>query len=140
MFIMWIYVLLSIKSKQSAFRIFFYIYLLKLKAMATKKTTTKKSASEKTGFYSIGAKIGKLASGIIAGKDGVIETVKSTIQNITTSKKYTPKKTVKITTKKVASKQLNPVTKKSAKPTIVKKPSLSKKVIKKATKKVATKK
>ena len=108
--------------------------------MATKKTTTKKSASEKTGFYSIGAKIGKLASGIIAGKDGVIETVKSTIQNITTSKKSTPKKTVKITTKKVASKQLNPVTKKSAKPTIVKKSSLSKKVIKKATKKVATKK
>ena len=106
--------------------------------MAKKQITSKKSASEKTGFYSIGAKIGKLAGSIIAGKDGVIETVKSTIQNITTSKKSAPKKTVTITTNKVASKQLNPGTKKSSsskkviKPVTSKKNTPAKKVIKKA--------
>ena len=106
--------------------------------MATKKITTKKLASQKTGFYSIGATIGKLAGGIIAGKNGVIETVKSTIQNITTTKKSAPKKTVKVATKKVASKQLNPGTKKSpsskkvSKSVTSKKNTPAKKVIKKA--------
>lgn len=107
--------------------------------MAKKQITSKKSASEKTGFYSIGAKIGKLAGSIIAGKDGVIETVKSTIQNITTSKKSAPKKTLTITTNKVASKQLKPVAKKSAKPTIIKKSSPSKKVNKSVTSKKSSK-
>ena len=106
--------------------------------MPIKKISIKKSAQEKTGFYSIGATIGKLAGGIIAGKNGVMETVKSTIQNITTTKKSAPEKTVKITTKKVASKQLSPATKKSVKPSIVKKTSPPKKVTKSVSSKKST--
>ena len=120
-------------SKWQRYEIFYYIYLLKLTAMTTKKITTKK-----TGFYSIGATIGKFAGGIIAGKNEVVDTVKSTIQNITTTKKTAPKKAAKATIKKVASKQLNPGTKKSSsskkviKPVTSKKNTPAKKVIKKA--------
>ena len=129
--------------------------------MATKKVTTKKSAPKKTTFYKIGGKIGKLAVGLIAGKDhlvemadGAIESVKSTIQNITTSKKTAPKKAAKTTPQKAVTKQAKPVVKKSGKPAVKnsspskkasksvpsKKATSAKKAIKKAAKKVAFKK
>ena len=112
--------------------------------MATKKVTTKKSAPKKTTFYKIGGKIGKLAVGLIAGKDnlveiadGAIESVKSTIQNITTSKKAAPKKAVKPTPPKAVTKQAKPAIKKSGKPA-VKNSSPSKKVSKSVPSKKAT--
>ena len=128
--------------------------------MATKKVTTKKSVPKKTTFYKIGGKIGKLAVGLIAGKDhlvdmadGAIESVKSTIQNITTSKKNAPKKAVNTTTQKVVTKQAKPAIKKASKPAVKKsspakkisksappKKAPAKKALKKAAKKVAAKK
>ena len=137
--------------------------------MATKKAITKKSVPKKTAFYKIGGKIGKLAVGLIAGKDhlidmadGAIESVKSTIQNISISKKAAPKKVTKTTPPKAVTKQAKPAemkpgkpaemkpgkpavkksspSKKVSKPVPSKKATPAKKVIKKAAQKVAAKK
>jgi len=129
--------------------------------MATKKAITKKSVPKKTAFYKIGGKIGKLAVGLIAGKDhlidmadGAIESVKSTIQNISISKKAAPKKVTKTTPSKAVTKQAKPAekkpgkpagkksspSKKVSKPVPSKKPTPAKKVMKKAAQKVAAKK
>lgn len=141
---MWTYLLLSIKQTIRLTNFLLHIFT-KTYSHGNKKNYHKKISLGKKAFYKIGAKIGKLASGIIADKDGlvekadeVIESVKSTIQNITASKKSAPKKKLKTTTKKVAAKQLERVTKKTVKPGAVKKSSPSPKVSKSVTSKKIT--
>ena len=72
--------------------------------MATKEQTPKKAATERTILTKIAGKVGYIAGGIAGGKDHLIEmageaieSVKSTIQEMTsgkkTAKKVAPKKT-----------------------------------------------
>ena len=125
--------------------------------MAKTKSDPKKAAKEKTMMIKIAGQVGHLAGELVAGKDHLmemasdaIESVKSTIHNITTKKKTTPKEAVKIKAKKIAQKEIikarpkkavpktaQPVTKKAAKAAAAKKIAAPKKAIPKATKKAA---
>ena len=114
--------------------------------------------AEHVGVVVDGAgQVGHLAGELAAGKDHLmemagdaIESMKSTIHNITTKKKTAPKEAIKAKTKKTAQKEVikakpkktapkkaQPSAKKSAKAPVAKKTSPPKKSVPKAAKKAA---
>ena len=130
--------------------------------MATQKQAPKKAAAEKTILTKIAGKVGYIAGEIAGGKDHLIgmagdaiESVKSTFQEMTSSKKpakkVAPKAGVKAPAKKTeapakrakplsASKKVSPPVKKAAKAAPTKAPAAGKKNPRKVTKKAAPKK
>ena len=127
--------------------------------MATKKSTPKRP-KEKTTMIKIAEKVGEIAGEISVKKDQIvgiastaIESVKSTLHNITAPKKTASKKAAKAVVKKAikpvakkAKAAVKKVAKKAVKPAVKKIPKAAdkkvnsaKKIIKKVVKKVAKK-
>ena len=127
--------------------------------MAKTKSGPNKTAKEKTMLIKIAGQVGHLAGELAAGKDHLmemagdaIESMKSTIHNITSKKKTVPKKAAKAKPKKTAQKEViaakpkkaapktaQPVTKKAAKAAVAKKTAPPKKSVPKAAKKAGKK-
>lgn len=129
-------------------------YLLSIQKpikMAKKKSITKKSIPQKTTMIKIAEKVGEIAGRIVNEKDhlvemagGAIDSVKTAVKNITSSKKKATvkkaaKKAVKKIAEKIEKKVVRPAAKKVKKVASSKKAAAVKKVIKKAVKKVAKK-
>ena len=105
--------------------------------MATKKSPSKKSAASKTILTKVAETIGTVAGEIVVGKNHLVEmagnavdSVKSTVQNITAKKDAVVKKATKPAAKKAVKAAVKPVAKKAA--AVSKK---AKAVVKKAVKK-----
>jgi hypothetical protein len=100
----------------------FIIY--KQKQMAKKKVYAKKAAAEKTVMIKIAEKVGELAARAVNEKEHLVEmagnaikSVKATIQNATSEKKFAEKKGLAPVRKKAVKKIASPAAKKAAKTT-----------------------
>lgn len=145
-------------GRRYPYYLFFFKYIssTKLIIMATKKSSSKKATTEPTLITKIATQVGQVAGEIVVAKNKLVEkagqaidSVKSTIGNITSDKKAAPKKaapkkTVKAAVKKVVKKAIKKAApaKKSAKKAVkkvVKKTAPAKTAIKKSIKKVVKK-
>lgn len=114
--------------------------------MAKTKSAPKKAKQEDTFINKIAGQVGHLAGELAAGKNHLIEmagdaieSVKSTLHNITTKKKAVPKKRGKPTAKKAMAKTAVPLTQKLSTASATKKTTPPTKSPKKAVRKVSAK-